>query len=161
MSRRPKQTFLQRRHTEGQEAHEKMLKITNQWNANQTTMRYHLALVRIAIIKISTNNKCWRGYGEEETLLHCWWEYKLVQLLWRTVWRIFKKTVHYKGNQSWIFIGRTDVEAETPILWTPDAKSWFIRKDPDAGKDWRQGEKGTTNDDMVGWHHWLNGHEFE
>ena len=69
--------------------------------------------------------------------------------------------VHPKGNQSWIFIGRTDVEAETQILWPPDAKSWLIWKNPDAGKDWRQEEKGTTEDEMVGWHHWLNGHEFE
>ena len=71
------------------------------------------------------------------------------------------KAVNPKGNQSWIFIGRTDVEAETPILWPPDAKNWLIKKDPDAGKDWRQEEKGTTEDEMVGWHHWLNGHEFE
>ena len=69
--------------------------------------------------------------------------------------------VHPKGNQSWIFIGRTDIEAETPILWPPYAKSWFIWKDPDAGKDWRQEEKGMTEDEMVGWHHRLNGCEFE
>ena len=65
-----------------------------------------------------------------------------------------------KGDQSWVFIGRTDVEAETPILWPPDAKSWLIWKDPDAGKDWGQEEKGTTEDKMVWWHHQLNGHEF-
>ena len=69
--------------------------------------------------------------------------------------------VHPKGNKSWIFIGRTDAEAETPVLWPPDAKNWLIRKDPDAGKDWRWEEKGTTEDEMVGWHHWLDGHEFE
>ena len=69
--------------------------------------------------------------------------------------------VHPKGNQSWIFIGRTDDEAEIPIVWPPDVKNWLIWKDPDAGKDWRQEEKGTTEDEMVGWHHWLNGHEFE
>ena len=69
--------------------------------------------------------------------------------------------VHPKGNQSWIFIGRTDAEAETPILWPPDAKNWPMWKDPDDGKDWRQEEKGMTEDDMVGWHHWLDGHEFE
>ena len=68
---------------------------------------------------------------------------------------------HPKGNQSWIFIGRTDAEAEAPILWPPDAKGWRIWKDPDAGKDWRQKEKGMTEDEMLGWHHWLNGHEFE
>ena len=67
--------------------------------------------------------------------------------------------VNPKGNQPWIFIGRTDAEA--PIYWPPDAKSQFIRKDPDAGKDWRQAEKGMTEDEMVGWHHWFNGQEFE
>ena len=69
--------------------------------------------------------------------------------------------VHPKGNQSWVFIGRTDAEAETPILWPADEKNWLISKDPDAGKDWRQEEKGATEDEMVGWHHWLKGHEFE
>ena len=69
------------------------------------------------------------------------------------------KPVHPKENQSWIFIGRTD--ADTLILWPPDEKNWLTRKDPDAGKDWRQEEKGTTEDEMVGWHHWLNGREFE
>ena len=68
--------------------------------------------------------------------------------------------VHSKGDQSWMFFGRTDAEAETPILWPPDGKKWLIGKDPDAGKDWRQEEKGTTEDEMVGWHHWLNGHGF-
>ena len=68
--------------------------------------------------------------------------------------------VHPKGNQSWIFLGRTDAEAETPILWPPDEKNWLIGNDPDAGKD-RRREKGMTDDEMVGWHQWLNGHEFE
>ena len=68
--------------------------------------------------------------------------------------------VNPKGNQSWIFIGRTDAEAETPILWPPDAKNWLLGKDPDAGKDWRQ-EKGTMEDNTVGWHHQHDGHEFE
>ena len=71
------------------------------------------------------------------------------------------KPVNPKGNQPWIFIGRTDAEAETPILWPPDGKKWFIGKDPDAGKDQSWEEKGPTEDEMVGWHHWLNGHEFE
>ena len=69
--------------------------------------------------------------------------------------------VHPKGNQSWIFIGRTDAKAETPILWPPDVKNWLVWRDPDAGRDWRQEEKGTIEDKMVGWHHQLNGHEFE
>ena len=68
--------------------------------------------------------------------------------------------VHPKGDQSWVFIGRTDAEAETPILWPPDVKSWLIWKDLDARKDWRQEEKGTTEDETVGWHHRLNGHGF-
>ena len=68
--------------------------------------------------------------------------------------------VHSEGDQSWIFIGRTDAEAETPILWPPDSKNGLIGKDSDAGKDWRR-EKGMTEDEMVRWHHWLNGHEFE
>ena len=84
---------------------------------------------------------------------------------WRRLLRV-PRTAR-RSNQSilkkstWIFIGRTDDEAEAPILWPPDAKSWLIRNDPDAGKDWRRGEKGTTEDEMVGWHHQLNGHEFE
>ena len=71
------------------------------------------------------------------------------------------KPVRPKGNQPWIFIGRTDTKAEAPILWPPDAKSWLIWKDHDTGKDWGQEEKGTTEDEMVGWHHQLNGHELE
>jgi len=69
--------------------------------------------------------------------------------------------VHPKGNKSWIFFGRTDAEAETPIFWPPYVKNWLIGKDPDAGKDWRQEEKGMTEDELVGWHYWLDGHEFE
>ena len=68
--------------------------------------------------------------------------------------------VHPKGDQSWVFIGKTDVEAETPVLWPPDVKGWLIWKDPDARKDWGQEEKGTTEEEMVGWHHQLNGHGF-
>ena len=72
------------------------------------------------------------------------------------------KPVNPKGNQSWIFTGRTAADAQTPILWKPpDGKNWLIGKDSDAGKDWRQEEKGKTEDEMVGWHHRLDGHEFE
>ena len=71
------------------------------------------------------------------------------------------KSANLKGNQSWIFTGRTDVEAEAPILWPPNAKNWLTGKDPDTGKDWGQEEKRMTEDEMVGWHHWLNGYEFE
>ena len=114
------------------------------------------------------------GYGFSSS--HVWmWEldYKESWALknWRFWTVVLEKTlespldckeiqpIHPKGNQSWIFIGRTDAEAEAPILWPPDAKNRLIRKDPDAGKDWRQ--KWTTEDEMVGRHHRLNGHEFE
>ena len=71
------------------------------------------------------------------------------------------KPAHPKGNQSWIYIGRTDAEAEAPILWPHVVKSWLIRRGPDAGQDWRQDKKGTTDDEMVGWNHWLNGHKIK
>ena len=86
---------------------------------------------------------CWRGLLRDSPL-----DCKEIQ------------PVHPKGDQSWMFIGRTDAEAETPILWPPDEKSWLIGKDPDAGRDWRQEEKGTTEDEMAGWHHRLDGHGF-
>ena len=116
-----------------------------------------------------------QGYGFSSS--HVWmWE-----LDYKTSWAlkhwcfwtvVLKKTlvshldckdtqVHPKGFQSWVFIGRSDVEAETPILWPPDVKSWLIWKDPDTGKDWGQEKKGMTEDEMVGWHHQFNGHEFE
>ena len=96
--------------------------------------------------------------------LWCW--RRLLRVPWtarRSNQSILKeiKAVNCKGNQSWIFIGRTDAEAETPILCPPDAKNWLLGKDSDAGKDWRQEKKGTTEDEMVGWHHQLDGHEFE
>ena len=87
--------------------------------------------------------------------LWCWRRLLRVPLYCKEI-----QPVHPKGNQSWIFIGRTYAKAESPIRWPPDVKNWLIGKDPDAGQDWRQ-EKGTTEDEMVGWHHWLNAHEFE
>ena len=91
----------------------------------------------------------------------CFWTVELEKTLERPVDCKETKPVNPKGNQPWIIIGRTDAEAETPILWPPDAKNWLIAKDPDAGKDWGQEEKGTTEDEIVGWHHWLNGYESE
>ena len=78
---------------------------------------------------------------------------------WESLGLWGEQSSHPKGNQPWIFIGRTDAEAEAPILWPPE--DWLIGKDPDAGKDWGQKEKGVTDDEMVGWHHWLNGRKFE
>ena len=105
----------------------------------------------------------WELDHKESWVLKNWWFWTVV--LEKTLESPLDckeiKPVHPKGNQSWLFIRRTDAEAETPILWPPDAKNWLIGKDPDAGKDWRQEEKGTTEDEMVGWHHWLNEHEFK
>ena len=91
----------------------------------------------------------------------CFWTVVLEKILESPLDCKEIQSIHPKGNQSWIFIGRTAAEAETLIFWPPDAKNWLIGKDPDAWKDWGQEEKGTTEDEMVGWHHQLNGHEFE
>ena len=91
----------------------------------------------------------------------CFWTVVLEKTLESLVDSKEIQPVYPKGNQSWIFIGKTDAEVETPILWPPDGKNGLIWKDPDAGKDWGQEEKGMTEDEMVGWYHWLNGHEFE
>ena len=103
----------------------------------------------------------WELYYKESWALMTWcfWTVVLEKVLESPLDCREIQPVHPKGNQSWVFIGRTDVEAETPIFWPPDAKSWLIWKDSDVGKDWRQ-EKGTTEDEIVGRHHQLNGHEF-
>ena len=92
------------------------------------------------------------------------WRTDVFELLcWRGLLRVCwtaRRSFNPKGNQSWIFIGRTGSEAETPIVWPPDAKNWLTAKDPDGGKDWRQEKKGTAEDEMLGWHHPLNGHVF-
>ena len=91
----------------------------------------------------------------------CFWTVVLEKILESPLDFKEIKPVHPKGDQSWIFIRRTDTEAEAPILWTSDEKNWLIGKDPDAGKDWRWEDKGMTEDETVGWHHQLNGHEFD
>ena len=123
-------------------------------------------------------NKCLSSQGYGFSSGHVWmWELDHKEgwapKNWRFWTEVLEKTlespldckeiqsVHPKGNQSWIFIVRTDAEAETPTLWPPDGKNWLIGRDPDAGKDRGQEEKGTTEDEMVGGHLWLNGHEFE
>ena len=91
----------------------------------------------------------------------CFWSMVLEKILESLLDYKEIKPVHPRGNQPWIFIGRTDPEAEAPILWPPDSKNWLIRKDSDAGKSWRQKEKGMTESEIVGWNHRLDGHEFE
>ena len=99
------------------------------------------------------------GYKESWALKNwCFWTVVLEETLESPLDCKEIQAVHPKGNQSWIFIGRTNTEAETPVLWPHDVKNWLISKDPDAGKEWRQEEKGMTEAEMVGWHHRLNGH---
>ena len=109
----------------------------------------------------STHVWMWElDYKESWTLKNwCFWTEVLEKKLESPLDCKEIKPVNPKGNQSWIFIGRTDAEAETPILWPPEVKNWLTGKDPDAGNNWRQEEKGTTENEMVGWHHRLNGHE--
>ena len=91
----------------------------------------------------------------------CFWTVMLEKTLESSLDCKEIQPVHPKGNQSWIFTGRTDAKAEVPRLWPPDVKNWLIRKDPDAGKDWRQEERGMTEDELVRWHHWFDRHGFE
>ena len=100
----------------------------------------------------------WRKLSAEELMF---FNYGVGADSWESLGMKEIQPVHPKGDQSWVFIGRTDAEAETPILWPPHVKSWLIGKDPDAGMDWVQEEKGMTEDEMVGWHHQLDGHGFE
>ena len=105
---------------------------------------------------------CELDYKESWALKNwCFWTVVLEKTLESPLGCKEIQPVHPKGDQSWVFIGRTDVEAETPILWPPDVKSWFIGKDSDAVKDWGQEEEGTREDEMAGWHHQLSGHGFE
>ena len=142
------------------------------WKESYDQPRQHIQKQRHYFVNKGLSSQ---GYGFSSS--HVWmWEldYKESWVLkkWCFWTVVLKKTlespldckeiqpVHPKGDQSWVFIGRTDVEAEIPILWPPDVKSWLILKDHDAGKDWGQEEKGMTEDEMVGWHHRLNRHGF-
>ena len=111
----------------------------------------------------SSHVQMWKLDHKESWALKIWcfWTVVLEKTLESPLDSKEIQPVHPKGNESWIFIGRTDAKAETRILWPPNVKNWLIWKDPDAGKDWRQEEKGKTEDEMVGCHHWLDGHEFE
>ena len=148
-------------------------KILAPWKKSYCKPRQHIKKQRHYFANKGPSNQ---GYGFSSS--HAWmWEldYKesWVPKNWCFWTVVLEKTlespldckeiqpVHPKGNQSWIFIGRTDAAAETPILWPPDAKNWLIGKDPDAGKDWRWEEKGMTEDEMAGWHHQLSEYEFE
>ena len=148
-------------------------KMLASWKKSYEQPRQHVKKQRHYFAKKDLSSQ---GYGFSNS--HVWiWELDCkeswVQKNWCFWTVVLEKTleslldckgiqpVHPKGDQSWLFIGRTDVEAETSILWPPDVKNWLIWKDPDAGKDWKQEKKGTTEDEMVGWHHQLDGHEFE
>ena len=106
---------------------------------------------------------CWELGCEESWVLKnwCFWTVVLEKTLESPLDCKEIQPVHSEGDHSWVFFGRNDAKAETPVLWPPHAKSWLIGKDPDAGRDWRQQEKGTTEDEMAGWHHQLNGCELE
>ena len=114
-----------------------------------SSVSVHLCCFLVLVYKESCAPKNW-----------CFWTVVLVKTLESPLDCKEIQPVHPKGDQAWVFIGRTDVEAETPVLWPPHVKRWLIWKDTDAGKDWRQEEKGLTEDEMVGWHHQLNGREF-
>ena len=118
---------------------------------------------KVPLVKASSHAWMWElDYKESwAPKKWCFWTVVLEKTLESPLDCKESQLVHPKGYQSWIFIGRTDAEAETPLLWPPDAKNWIIWKDLDTGKDWRQKERGMTEVQMVGWHHWLNGHEFE
>ena len=149
------------------------IKTLTPWKESYDQPRQHIKKQRHYFVD---KGLCSQGHGYSSS--HVWmWEldYKESWALknWCFWTEVLEKTlespleckeiqlVHPKGDQSWVFIGRTDAEAETPIFWPPDAKSWLIRKGPDAGKDWRQEEKVTTEDETVRQHHRLNGDEFE
>ena len=139
-----------------------MTNLDNIFKSRDITLLTKVRLVKAMVFPVVT-------YGlreldcEESWVLKNWWFWTVV--LEKTLESPLDckeiQPVHPKGHQPWVFIGRTDAEAETPVLWPPHVKSWLIGKDSDAGRDWGQEEKGMTEDEMVGWHHWLDGHEFE
>ena len=139
-----------------------MTKIDSILKRRNFTLLTKIHLVK-ATVSSSSHIWVWELHHEERRAPEnwCFWTVVLKKTLESPLVCKEIKLVHPKGNQSLIFIGKTDTEAETPILWRPNGKNWFIGKDPDAGKDWRQEEKGMVEDDMARWYHQLNGHEFE
>ena len=139
-----------------------MTNLDSIWKSRDITLPTKVHLVKVMVFPVvmygcesRTKKERWAPKN------WCFWTVVLEKTLESPLDYKEIQLVQSKGDQSWVFIGRTDAEAETPILWPPDAKSWLIWNDPDVGKDWRQEEKGTTEDEMVGWHQRLNGDEFE
>ena len=154
----------------------KIKKITRDKEGHYIIIKGSIQEENITIVNIYNKGPSSQGYGfsnghvwmweldcEESWALKnwCFWTVVLEKTLESPLDCKEIHPVHSKGDQSWVFIGRTEVEAETPILWPPHVKNWLIGKDPDAGRDWGQEEKGMTEDEMVGWHHWLKGQGFE
>ena len=139
-----------------------MINLNSIFKSRDVTLPKKVHLVK-AMVFSSSNIWMWvLNYKESWALKNwCFWTVVLEKTLESLLDCKEIQPVNLKGSQSWILIGRTDAEADTPILWTPDVKSWLLWKDSDAGKDWRWEEKGTTEDEMVRWHHWLSGHGFE
>ena len=128
--------------------------------SREITLSTNLHLVKAMVFPLVTYGcESWTIKKAERQSIDAFWTVMLEKTLESPLHCKEIQLVHPQGNQSWIFIGRTDVEPETPILWQSDAKNWLIWKGPDARKDWRQEEKGKTEDEMVGWHHQLNGYE--
>ena len=147
------------------------LKMLSPWNKSYDQPRQHIKKQRHYFVNKDLSSQSY-GFSSSHVWMWelghkeswapknwCFWTVVLEKTLESPLDCKEIKLVNPKGNQSWIFIGKTD--DETPILWPTNVKNWLTGKDPDAGKDWRQEEKGMTADKMVGWHHWLNGHEFE
>ena len=138
-----------------------MTNLDSIFKSRDITLMTKVRLVKAMVFPVVMYGcESWTVKKAERRSIWCFWTVVLEKTLERPLDSKETKPVHHKGDQPWIFIGRTDVEAETPILCPPDGKSRLIWKDPDAGKDWRQEEKGMTENKMVGWHHWLNGRGF-
>ena len=132
-------------------------------NLDSIKKQRHYCLTKVRLVKALVFSVVMYGHelGYEKAMKNwCFWTVVLEKTLESLLDCKEIQPVHPNGNQSWMFIGRADAQAETPILWPPDVKNWLIWKDPEAEKDWRQ-KKGMTEDEMVGWHHWLDGHKFE
>ena len=147
----------------GRQIYTKREKERGKEERRETEMREESLFWQSSVYGFSSSHVCiWELEHKEGWVLKwCFWTVVLEKSLKSPLECKEIKPVNPKGNQSWIHIGRTDAEVEASILLPSEAKNWLFGKDPDAGKDWRQEEKGTTEDEMVGWHHWLNGREFE